>query len=313
MDVALALGGGGVKGISHIGVLSWLESHGFRVRAVAGTSIGGLVGSVYAAGNSPLEILKIVQRLDFTSMYRRRPEDGPSLMGHAGLVEAIAPLLKDKNFSDLRIPFACTAVDINSAREFFFSGGPVLDAVLATMAIPGILPPVQMDGVLLVDGAVLDPVPVLLARHLAPKLPIIAVALSPAMEDWDKVPQTSPLPIPSVLQGLTRLRIGQALRIFTQSLDINSYMLSELRLKSDRPDVIIRPQVYQIGILEFTEPLDLVQAGIEAAEAARPKIEAALSPIGKLRRSIRRYPEPEHVVYFDQPQPSPAQLPAHEA
>ena len=313
MDVALALGGGGIKGIAHIGVLSWLESHGFRVRAIAGTSAGGLIGSVYAAGYSPLEILKTVQGLDFTKMFRRKSEDGPSLMGHAGLVEAIAPLLEDKSFSDLRIPFACTAVDINSAREFFFSSGPVLNAVLATMAIPGILPPVQMDGVLLVDGAVLDPVPVLLARHLAPKLPIIAVALTPAMDDWDKVPQTSPLPIPSVLQGLSRMRIGQAFHIFTQSLDINSYMLSELRLKNDRPDVIIRPQVYQIGILEFTEPLDLVQAGIEAAEAARLKIEASLTPLGKLRRSLLRYPTPEHVVYFEQPQPSPAQLPAHEA
>ncbi len=313
MDVALALGGGGVKGIAHIGVLSWLESHGYRVRAVAGTSAGGLVGSVYAAGYSPLEILKTVQRLDFTSLYRRRPEDGPSLMGHAGLVEAIAPLLKGKQFNDLRIPFACTAVDINSAREFYFTSGPVLDAVLATMAIPGILPPVHMDGVLLVDGAVLDPVPVLLARHLAPKLPILAVVLTPAEEDWDKIPETSPLPIPPVLQSLTRMRIGQALRIFTQSLDINSYMLSELRLKNDRPDVIIRPDVYQIGVLQFTEPLDLVQAGIEAADSARPKIEAALSPLGALRRSLRRHTHPENVVYFEAPQPGAGQLPAHEA
>lgn len=287
MDIALALGGGGTKGIAHIGVISELENNGFHICAIAGTSAGGLVGSVYAAGYTPLEILKAVQGMDMENLYRRRPDDGPSIMGIAGLVDSLTVLLGKKTFADLKIPFACTAVDINTQREIYMQEGLVMEAILATMAVPGILPPRQIGKALLVDGGVLDPVPVILARKLAPNLPIIAVALQPPPEDWDKLPETTPIPIPSMLQGFARLRWGQALRIFAQSMDINSRMVVELRLKIDRPDVIIRPDVNQKGFLEIPDPLDMMEAGKQAALKSIPAIKLSASWQGKMRRFLR--------------------------
>ncbi|WP_322509454.1 patatin-like phospholipase family protein [Anaerolinea sp.] len=293
MDIALALGGGGVKGIAHIGVLQALEQAGFRIRAIAGTSIGGLVGGVYAAGNSPLKILQTVQQLDMNLVYKRRAEDGPALLGHAGMVEVLNILLHNRRFEDLEIPFACTAVDIHSHREVYLTKGDVIQAILATTAFPGVLPPQEHKEMLLVDGGVLDPVPVLLARKLAPNLPVLAVVLQPPPEDWDKIPEgdlitTTPLPIPSpLIQGFIRMRIGQAARIFIEAMDINSRMLTELRLHVDKPDFVLRPNVFRFGIFEPADPLVLFNAGKEIVEQKLGQIRDSFSWKGKLLRFLK--------------------------
>lgn len=295
MDIALALGGGGIKGAAHIGVIDRLESLGFRVRAIAGTSAGGLMGAAYAAGNSPAAILQALEKIDFATMYRRHPDDGPSVLGHAGLVEALSNLLGERSFSELQIPFACTAVDLNSSREIYLQDGNVLDAATATMAVPGILPPVQVDELLLVDGGVLDPVPVGLARLLAPDLPVVAVVLSPAVDEWEQKPQKNTLastplgPVPSsILHSLARMRLGQALRIFSQSLEISGMMLTELRLKIDRPDVILRPDVAGIGLFDRIEPFSLVEAGRKSVDPHLPELLREVSWRGKMDRLFRR-------------------------
>src|SRR5574338_1118290 len=107
MDITLALGGGGIKGIAHIGVIECLENAGYHIKSVAGTSVGGLIGAVYAAGYSPREILALAEGLNQDKLYTRRPGDGPSLMGYSGLVDVLVDVLADAQFSDLKIPFAC--------------------------------------------------------------------------------------------------------------------------------------------------------------------------------------------------------------
>jgi NTE family protein len=296
MDICLALGGGGTRGISHLGVIDCLEKNGFHIRAVAGTSIGSLIGAVYTAGVKMPDILSAIHKIDVAALYRRRPEDGPSILGHAGMIEALSDLLDDLSFSDLKIPFACTAVDINSCKEVYLNEGNVLNAVLASSAFPGVLPPRKMGKALLVDGAILDPVPVNLVRSLAPGVPIVAVALQAAPEDWGSVPQANvidsaplPLPIPSqIIQGFTRLRIGQAVRIFTQSMEINSRMVAELRMKIDQPDVIIRPDVMQFGLFEMVDPEKVIHIGFEAAQAKIQDIHTAVSWRGKINRFFRK-------------------------
>jgi NTE family protein len=296
MEIVLALGGGGIKGVAHIGVIDRLESYGFQIKAIAGTSAGGLVGAAYAAGNSPLAILSAVQNIDAAQMYRRHADDGPSILGHAGLVEALGSLLGSTRFENLDIPFACTAVDLNTSTEIYLQEGKVLDAALATMAVPGILPPVQTGDLLLVDGGVLDPVPVCLARLLAPNLPIIAVALSPAAEEWPNIPATNiienatlPIPVPSsILHSFSKMRFGHALRIFSQSLDISSMMMTELRLKIDRPDVILRPDVSGINMFDTVQPLTLVEAGRKAVDAQLQNLYRECSWRGKVDRLFRR-------------------------
>jgi NTE family protein len=323
MDIALALGGGGYRGIAHIGVIDGLQKSGFHIRAIAGTSAGGLVGAAFAAGNTPLQILHAVQSIDQGKIFRRRAEDGPSLMGHAGLIDALGHLLSERTFADLAIPFACTAVDLNTCREIYLREGKLLDAVSATMAVPGILPPQQVGPALLVDGAVLDPVPVSLARALAPGLAVVAVPLSPAADLWNTIPptdilSTTPLPIPvpaPILQNFARMRFGQALRIFTQSMEISSMMLTELRLNIDRPDVILRPDVHQVAMFDQVDPMILIDAGLREVESKLPQLRRETSWRGGIDRLFRRIQPVNEPKVLHQPEvqttgaPEPADKP----
>ncbi len=314
MDISLALGGGGTRGISHLGVVECLRNNGFRIKAIAGTSIGSLIGAVTAAGVEVPDIIWAIQKLDVAALYRRRPDDGPSILGHGGMIDALSSLLHDYTFADLDIPFGCTAVDINSSREVYLTSGSLLDAVLASSAFPGVLPPRKMGNALLVDGAILDPVPVNLARKLAPGLPVVAVVLQAAPEDWGAIPEaniidTAPLPLPipaQILQGFTRMRLGQAARIFTQSMDINSRMVAELRLRIDKPDVIIRPDVMQFGIFELVDAEKLISIGVEAAQAKIDEIRTAASWRGKVNRIFRKITPIDEPSLVNHSQPSPA-------
>src|SRR3990172_3275301 len=178
MNVTLALGGGGAKGNSHIGVLRRLEKENFRIRAVAGTSFGGIVAVMYAAGYSPAEIEQIFADVDQSRLYNRAKEESSSLLGLVGVRAWLDTVLGERTFEDLKIPCAVTATDMTSGREIILSKGRLKDALLATIALPGIFPVFVADGMELVDGGVLDPVPVSVARSLAPKLPVIAVILA---------------------------------------------------------------------------------------------------------------------------------------
>ncbi|MBE0696762.1 MAG: patatin-like phospholipase family protein [Anaerolineaceae bacterium] len=294
MEISLALGGGGIKGIAHIGVLDCLVKEGFKIQAIAGTSVGGLIGAVFAAGYQPEEIMDLFAGMNQSRLYSRNPKDGPSLLGYTGVAEALIKLLGESVFSDLKIPFACTAVDLLTCHEVYLNEGLVVDALLATIAVPGIFPPKIRGEAELIDGAVLDPVPVNLSRCLAPSRPVVAVALNPEREKWHQPPQfnmTPPvsLPIPPpIIEGIARMRIAQALRIFLQSMDISARSLTELRLEADHPEVIIRPEVYEYGLLDVVNPKELVKVGYQAAENAIPAIKRSLSWPNTVVRFIRQ-------------------------
>jgi NTE family protein len=296
MDICLALGGGGVRGIAHIGVLDCLEEAGFRIRAIAGTSIGGLIGAVYASGYRPNEIGLFLESIDQRRMFNRKPEDGPSFMGYTGLAEALLEVLGEVSCAELKIPFACTAVDLNTSREVYLDDGRVIDAVLATIAVPGIFPPKVRGSAELIDGGILDPVPVRLARIIAPGLPVVAVVLSPPEKEWPNAPQVNlvppvSLPIPGpILDGFARLRMTQAFTIFVKSYGISGQMLTELRLKIDRPEVIIRPNVSQFGLLDMVMVNELSALGYQAANKAVPEIKKTVSWVNTMVRILQQPP-----------------------
>lgn len=287
VEIALALGGGGSKGVAHLGVLRALEKHGFKVKAVAGTSAGGIVGALYAAGYSPDEILARYEKVDQSKMFGRRAGDGPALLGILGINQVLRELLGERTFADLRLPLAITAVDINSATEVVLKHGRVVDAVLATMALPGIFPPQAYEDRLLVDGGVMDPVPVGPVRRLAPGYPVVAVSLSechPAVSDSIIAPGilgTIPL-----LEQIARLKVAQALNIFIHSIWVTTCILTETKLALDRPEVIIRPQVHDIGILDSVNPRQAAEKGDLAVETALTQIKYALSWRGRLERRL---------------------------
>lgn len=298
--ISIALGGGGVKGIAHIGVLKTLLDEGISFHAIAGTSAGGIVGALFAAGYDIDDLLKAVERINSPHFFSRTPFDKPSILGVQGPLHVLTDFLGDRQFEDLALPFACTAVDLNSSQEIILAHGSVVEAVLATMAVPGIFPPRQIGDYLLVDGGVMDPVPVALARWLAPTSPVVAVCLSPARDDWaqlpdPRVPINSPIPKP-ILEQFAKLRISQAFQIFYKAIDANARMLSELRMMIDKPEVIIRPDVGKFGILDKVNTQEVFMAGEQAARTALPEIQQALSWSNQLSRFFRHIEAPGRVI-----------------
>ena len=177
MEISLALGGGGMRGIAHIGVIRCLEEAGYRISAIAGTSAGGIVAAVYAAGYNPGDMISVLLKMDQSRLFGRRVNDGPSLMGVSGISDILHHLLGDRTFNDLRIPVALTATDANTGKEVILHHGKVFHAVLATIAVPGVFPPRHCGSAQLLDGGVVDPVPAAVSRWLAPGDPVIAVPL----------------------------------------------------------------------------------------------------------------------------------------
>lgn len=288
MNITLALGGGGAKGNAHIGVIRRLQKEGFYIKAVAGTSFGGIVAVFYALGYSPDEIEDMFASLDQKRLYGHGEGEGPSLLGLGGATKWLKSVIGDRTFADLKIPCILTAADLRSGREVLLSDGSLVDAILATIAIPGIFPPKRMDSFELVDGGALNPVPVAPARSLASNLPVVAVVLTTPLgvpaRTW-----TIPLPayVPNViLERLSRLSYTQALDVFIRSLDMVNRAVTEYRLAVDKPEVIIRPPVTHIDVLEQVDVRAVAKLGEQAAEAALPEIKRLFSWQYRLRRAI---------------------------
>ena len=292
MNITLALGGGGAKGNSHIGVIRRLEQEGFQIRAVAGTSFGGLVAVLYAWGFSPDKIEEVFASLDPTRFYGHAPNDSPSLMGLAGVTRLLKEIIGDATFADLKLPCVLTAVDLKSGNEVLLRNGRLVDAMLATIAMPGVFPARYIDGLELVDGGTLDPVPVVPARMLAPRLPVVAVVLTMPMgvpaQSW-RMPLQKYWAGRLVSRILSRTRYDSVWDVFSRSLDITSRAMTQYRLEMDRPEVIIRPQVYDIDTLDVVDVHEVAKRGEEAVAAALPQLRSLFTWRNRWRRSIGVY------------------------
>jgi NTE family protein len=288
MDITLALGGGGVRGSAHIGVIRRLEQEGFRIRGIAGTSFGGIIGIHYAAGSRPNDMEEMFAALDQNQLYGRAPDDGPALLGLAGVTQLLELNLGDRTFEDLRIPCVVTAVDLKSGSEVVLSSGRLVDAILATTAMPGIFPVRRMGNLELVDGGTLDPVPVAPARALIPRLPVVAVSLSlpigtPARLWSIPVPRFIPR---RLIQYFARLHYGRVVDVFMRSLDITSRAVSDYRLEVDKPDVIIRPNVEDIEALDVIDVHEVVKRGEKAVDEILPQLKQKFTWRNRIHRAL---------------------------
>jgi NTE family protein len=159
---------------------------------------------------------------------------------------------------------------------------------MATIAVPGIFPPKEYQGKQLVDGAVLNPVPVSVARMFTPNIPVVAVVLdvgTSTENGFPNIPRSVPVPAP-IMKSLTRTRVAQAFGIFLKSVDIGSRKLAEMRLLEDNPEVIIRPDVGSIGILDKVNVSKTVRLGEKAAEEALPDLKRVLTWSNRFRRKV---------------------------
>jgi NTE family protein len=268
MHFALALGGGGTKGISHLGVLKALEDSGIHIGAIAGCSIGGLVGAVYASGRSIDDVVEIFSNVPQRTLFARGRGVNNALLGLDGVAAVLLELIGDLDFADLKIPLALVAVDLDTGQEIILNQGNVVDAVLATIAIPGIFPPRVIGDRVLVDGGVSNPVPVQIARELGGAKPVFASVLSNPPLPEQRLPVVNFLPPNPTLERLAQFRLAKALGVFTQAMNINSRVLTETRLAAEKPDCLIRPAVDHIGLLDPVNVQDLVDIGELAARRA---------------------------------------------
>jgi len=195
--IGLVLGGGGARGLGHIGVLKALKKHSIPIHMVAGTSIGAVIGAMYAATLDPHWIENKFKEFIDSEAYKRIglhrlvPTSQPNssifqtaatymknqiiinlandrlgILKQERLSEIIEFLLPVKTFEELKIPFSCLAVDLNSGEDVVFNSGNLIEAIVASSAIPGYIPPIEKDGMLLTDGAVSCPVPVKTVRKM---------------------------------------------------------------------------------------------------------------------------------------------------
>lgn len=277
---ALALGGGGSKGSAHIGVLRVLEREHIKIEALAGSSIGGLIAAVYAAGNNADAIQQRMAALQSGNMLRSGSRAPDALMGLDGVAKVLVEILGERRFEDLDIPLALTALDVVTGQEVILREGPLLDAVLATIAIPGVFPSQKMGAYELVDGGMSNPVPVAVARSLAPHLPVVASVLSqpvlPAASGNGNGAKQNGLSALKIPGPLLRLRLGRSFIAFMNALSVSNRVQTELRIGLEKPDVVIRPDVEHIGLLDPVDVADLAFRGEQATEQVLPQLRRAL-------------------------------------
>lgn len=264
--IGLALGGGAGLGWAHIGVVRVLEEEGIEVDTVSGTSIGSIVGACVAAGL--LDELESIAR-DIT--LREMLALGEFGIGSGGLIGAgkIEKRLRD-HFGLLLIeqmpkPFAAIAADIYTGARIVLDEGDVVTAVRASSAVPGVLPPVKTDRLLLADGGMVDPVPVQAARDLGADL-VIAVDLQGDYQGRARRMGFDP--------ALQRNHIA-AIRMARAGWSLALQALSRARLEIDRPEITITPRIGHIDMADFTRADELIALGRQAAEEALPLILAA--------------------------------------
>ena len=161
LSVSLVLGSGGARGYAHIGAIEELEAQGFGIRSISGSSMGALIGGIYAAGKldafrdwvRPLQRRNVLRLLDWTL-------SGGGFIKGDRIIGVLRDMIGDVDIEDLPIPFTAVAVDLDVQREVWFSRGPLFDAIRASIAIPILLRPYRYHGRLLVDGGLLNPLPV---------------------------------------------------------------------------------------------------------------------------------------------------------
>lgn len=301
--IGLALGSGAARGWAHIGVLRVLEREGISAQIVCGTSVGALVGAAYAAGDLA-RLHQWVNTLDWQAVISLIDlKMGGGLIEGSKLIDFFSKQFSDQGIEHLVKKFGCVATDLSNGNEVWLQEGKVIDAVRASIALPGLFTPFVRDGRLLVDGGLVNPVPVSLCRAMGAKI-VIAVDLN-----WNLVGRRSrisgddsgPKPPSSDTNSnsftnnivdaiLAKFRpsawnaasAGQGadmpsmLDVLATSLNIMQLQISEGRLISEPADIMIRPDLADIAAMDFHHGAQAIAAGERAARDMLPSIKKLL-------------------------------------
>lgn len=286
--VALALGGGCARGWAHIGVLRALEEADIEISMIAGTSIGALVGGCYLAG-------KLDELEDFArSLTRRRifglldfRLGGSGLLGGMRLDARLRQHLEGVRFEDLPKPFVAVASEIRTGHEIWLASGSLIAAMRASYALPGVFEPVMCNGRMLVDGALVNPVPVSVCR--AHEQPLV-VAVNLNYDNFGRaavirhnagefVEKDAPLPQHEDLEHQVRETKLGITGVMVEAFNIIQDRISRARLAGDPPDLSLQPKLGHIGMTEFHRADEAIRMGYEATMAR-------VADLDRLQRSV---------------------------
>lgn len=302
--IGLVLGGGGSRGLAHIGVLKILYREQIPIDFIVGTSMGGVIGVLYALGLTPDEIMS---RFDIPP---RSPLENVQMLTSRARQrrwrKRLSGLVADKTFADLQLPLVLMAVDMISGEEVLLKEGPLLPALLATSAVPGIFPPVSLNDQQLADGGVIDS----LATHIAVQLGaerMIAVDVHPALENetlWhDPISAIMGIQLPIISSNgpeqeqieqdeieaaenesdkpvsilgfqlssflspdKEKVKIPNPVSSMWRAVRVMTWHLHQKRLADHPPDILMRPSVDQYGSLDFKDINGPIEAGMNEAE-----------------------------------------------
>jgi NTE family protein len=261
--VGLALSGGAARGLAHVGVLAVLEKEGIPVDMVAGTSMGAIIGAFYAQGKDIKQIEKAVM-----SLSRRRIMSLADLtLPRTGFIKGrrmkdwLKSIIGDVDFEDLKIPFACVATDIGTGEEVVIKQGSVVEGVRASVSMPVIFTPAKWQGRYLVDGGLVDPVPVSVLKEMGADL-TIAVNVNPYITDRSQENKEQNLKAPNIFN------------IVMRTFNIMNYQAAMSGLQ--QADIAITPQVGHINPSNFHRARECILRGHRAARHAIPEIKRKL-------------------------------------
>ena len=265
--VGLALSGGAARGFAHVGVLRVLQKEGIPIDMIAGTSSGAIMGAAYAWSQDTVRMTKDALEAGWK---KKAPLIDPSLP-KTGFIKGkkIQDLISNYvggyiKFSDLKIPFACVATDIDTGEEIVIDSGSVPEALRASISIPGIFTVVKREGRYLVDGGLTTPVPVEVVRNMGADF-IIAVNVNPDVSG--RLGKTSQ-------KRVTAHKEPNIFQIMMQSVYITTYSL--VRNALENADIVIEPDLAYINAGDFNRARELITRGRQATEEAIPEIKRKL-------------------------------------
>jgi len=271
--LGLALSGGGARGLTHIGVLKVLEQEGIAADLVVGTSMGGVIAAAYAVGMTAAEIEREALENSRPRRLLRLIDPAPAsggLIGGQRIQEYFEHLVGQRTFADLRCPLAMVAVDLNTRREVILQEGPVAEALRATTAVPGVFAQLEKDGMRLVDGGVLNNLPVDVARKMGAEV-VIAVDISPTRESeyshWFDNRRWVPKGLLSTFQ------------VLEETISTLMIAAQEHKLRQFPPDLLLRPDLpREVTVFAgFERAAELIAIGEEITRRHLPEIQSLLA------------------------------------
>ena len=296
----LALGAGGARGFAHIGVLLWLRERKIDCSCIAGTSMGSIIGAFTAFGFSPQALRRFSADIRWSDLvrYLQFSLRGSSVFTWSRIHDYLEQHLQGRSIEKLRVPFACISTDLSTGRAFVFRRGNVVTAVSASSAIPGIFPPVELGERALVDGELVDPVPVGLAFELgaekvigvSAQLDLAAARVSDAgqpglvrrMDEWVKSLEKTPGRVGElaerILGGIENAAGGRRVfDVITDSFSVVTARILDAARERTGDHLLIEPDVGGYGAFDFEHAEEIIERGYRACEEQADRIERYLA------------------------------------